>query len=198
MSGDQKTLDFYTREAAAYADYASQEKRAPLLDHLANALPPGGSVLDFGCGSGWAGGLFKGMGFAVQGFDGSEGLAEEARARYDIPVTVGRFEDLDAVAAYDGIWASFCLLHDSREAMPGHLGRLFQALRSPGHIYIGLKEGTGQSRDNLGRLYTYFAVDEMHGLLTAAGFTGVTTETEPSTGYDGTTVNSMHIFARRD
>jgi SAM-dependent methyltransferase len=197
VGGDQQTLEFYTREAAAYADYASQEKRSALLDKLAAALPPGGSVLDFGCGSGWAGGLFRKNGFDVEGFDGSEGLAAEARTRYNIPVTVGRFEDLSETDRYDGIWASFCLLHDSREAMPGHLARLHRGLRPEGLIYIGLKEGVGQSRDSLGRLYTYFTVEEMRRLMTAAGFTGFDVQTEPSTGYDGASVNSMHIFAQR-
>ena len=197
MGGDDKTLDFYTREAAAYADYASQEKRSPLLSRFAETLPPGGDVLDFGCGSGWAANRFADLGFNAAGFDGSDGLAQEARQRYGIDVTVGRFEEFDANAAYDGIWASFCLLHDSRAAMPGHLSRLHAALRAGGGIYIGLKEGEGESRDSLGRLYTYFSQPEMRGYLKDAGFTGVAMETETSTGYDGVPVSSLHIFARR-
>lgn len=197
MGGDDATLSFYTREASAYAEYASAEKRSPLLIRFAESLPAGGDVLDFGCGSGWAANRFKGMGFQATGFDGSAGLAAEAKERYGVDVTVGRFEEFSADHAYDGIWASFCLLHDSREAMPGHLGRLNAALRPGGKIYIGLKEGEGRSRDSLGRLYTYFSEPEMKGLMETAGFTGFEAEIEPSTGYDGTPTNSMHIFATR-
>lgn len=197
MGGDDQTLDFYTSEAKAYADYASAEKRSPLLIRFAESLPAGGDVLDFGCGSGWAANRFKSMGFHASGFDGSAGLAAEAKERYGVDVTVGRFEDFSADQAYDGIWASFCLLHDSREAMPGHLGRLQAALRPGGQIYIGLKEGEGRSRDSLGRLYTYFSEPEMSGLMDTAGFTGFSAEIESTTGYDGADVNSMHIFATR-
>jgi SAM-dependent methyltransferase len=198
MSGDEATLDFYTREAAAYADYTSQEKRSPLLVRFAEFLPAGGDVLDFGCGSGWGANRFNEMGFRAVGFDGSEGLAAEARERYGVDVTVGRFDSFDAEAAYDGIWASFCLLHDTRAAMPGHLVRLHRALRPGGALYVGLKQGEGESRDSLGRLYTYFGADEMTGYLTDAGFGRIEIETDQTTGYDGADVISMHIFAHRD
>lgn len=197
MSGDDQTLDFYTREAAAYAEYASKEKRSPILTAFADRLPRGGDVLDFGCGSGWAANRFIQLGFTASGFDGSAGLAAEARSRYGVNVTVGRFEDFAEKAAYDGIWASFCLLHDGRAAMPGHLTRLRTALRPGGSIYIGLKEGTGQSRDKLNRLYTYFSEAEMRDLMLSAGFSGFTAQIEPSTGYDGSTIDSMHIIANR-
>lgn len=196
MGGDDQTLAFYTTEAEAYAEYASAEKRSPLLIRFAESLPPGGNVLDFGCGSGWAANRFRDLGLTSTGFDGSQGLADEAKRRYGVDVAVGRFEEFSAPGAYDGIWASFCLLHDSREAMPGHLARLHDALRPGGRIYIGLKEGEGRHRDSLGRLYTYFTEVEMRGLMTAAGFQDITAEIEPSTGYDGTAVNSLHLFAR--
>ena len=197
MGGDAETLDFYTREATAYADHTAGEADHPAVDRFLDMLAPGGRVLDFGCGPGWAAGRFKERGFRVEGFDGSEGLAAEARTRYGIEVTVGRFEEFRADQSFDGIWASFCLLHDSREAMPGHLTRLVAALNPGGAFYIGLKEGEGQERDDLGRLYTYFTEAEMRELLTAAGFTGIEAETEPSVGFSGQPCTSMHLFCRR-
>jgi len=197
MGGDPETLDFYSREAAAYADHVAGEAASPEVARFAASLPPGGRVLDFGCGPGWAAAAFADLGFQAEGFDGSPGLAAEAKARYGIDVTVGQFEEFAANAAYDGIWASFSLLHDSRAAMPGHLARLRRALRPGGLIYVGLKEGTGRSRDTLGRLYTYFTEPEMRGLMTAAGFDDIAAETEPATSFDGTPATSLHIFARR-
>ncbi len=195
--GDEATLDFYTREAAAYADYAAREAGSPWLARFAAMLPPDGAVLDFGCGSGWAAGQFAAMGLTATGFDGSAGLAAEARRRQGIPVTVGRFDELDAEAAFDGVWASFSLLHDSRAAMPGHLARLHRALRPGGALYLGLKCGEGESRDSLGRLYTYFGEAEIASLLAAASFAVTASETEPSAGYDGAPAVSLHVLARR-
>ena len=197
MGGDAATLDFYTREAAAYADHVKDEAGSPQLARFATMLPPGGDVLDFGCGPGWAGGWLLEQGFKVQGFDGSEGLAAEARARYGLDVTVGSFEEFSADGAYDGIWASFCLLHDSRAAMPRHLERLADALRPGGTLYVGLKEGEGEERDDLGRHYTYFTESEMRGLLAEAGFSRLEVETEPSVGFSGVPCTSLHMFARR-
>lgn len=197
MSGaDPATLDWYTREAAAYADYATGAE-CPALDRFAAMLPPGGAVLDFGCGSGWAAARLNGAGLRASGFDASPGLAEEARRRYGIDVTVGPFGELDDIEAYDGIWAAFSLLHDSRAAMPWHLARMHRALRPGGVLYLGLKEGEGESRDSLGRLYTFFREPEVRALLQSAGFTVLASATEPSTGYDGAAVTSLHVFARR-
>lgn len=197
MSSDPDTLAFYTREATKYAEAAVGEKRSPVLAKFAAMLPGGARVLDFGCGSGWAAGQFQSLGFDVAGFDGSEGLAREAKERYGIDVSVGVFSDFGDVDAFDAVWASFCLLHDTREAMPDNLERLATALRTDGHLYVGLKEGEGMERDNLGRRYTYFSQPEMRGLLEAAGFTVLSMTTEPSVGFDGSPCTSLHIFAKR-
>lgn len=198
MAADPATLAFYSREAAAYATYASAEKRTPILIDFARSLPEGGDVLDFGCGSAWAANRFRELGFTATGFDGSEGLADEARARYGIDVTVGTFQDFADEAAFDGIWASFCLLHDTRAAMPGNLARLHRALRPGGALYLGLKEGEGEHRDSLDRLYTYFTEPEIRGLLADAGFRVTWLLSEPGKGYDGTEIHSLHVFAHRD
>ena len=197
MCADPATLAFYNREAAAYAGYSEDFTENGWLTRFAEGLAPGAAVLDFGSGSAWAAHWLSGRGFAAEAFDGSEGLAREARRRYGIGVTVGRFEDFDRIARYDGIWASFCLLHDSRDAMPGHLARLQAALRPGGRLYLGLKAGIGERRDRLGRRYTYYAEDEIEGLLAAAGFRVVETTAEASKSYDGSPDTVLHILARR-
>jgi SAM-dependent methyltransferase len=186
MTADNETLAFYDGEAAAYATYASDKAERVWLKRFTGKLAPGTPVLDFGCGSGWAAHVFQGLGFKISAFDGSAGLAAEARLRYGIEVRVGRFEDLDDEGLYGGVWASFCLLHDTREAMPGHLW-----------LYLGLKEGTGESRDRLGRRYTYFGKAEIEALLKAAGFAELEVTVEQATGYDGSKTGMMHILARR-
>lgn len=199
MGGDEETLEFYTREATAYAEHVLEELDKPWLSRFAAMVPAGGKVLDFGCGPGWAANWLNEQGFQVEAFDGSEGFAQEARQRYGLDVTVGRFEEFAApLAHFDGIWCCFSLLHDTREAMPGHLERLAAALVPGGAFYIGLKEGTGAERDSIGRLYTYFGRAEMRGLLSAAGFTVESVETEEIAGFDGTPSTGLHIYAIRD
>ena len=197
MSGDSGTLAFYDNEAEAYAEFAAGHAVPDVLRDFAGMLPDGASVLDFRCGSGGARHWLARQGLDVTGFDGSEGLAQQARDRYGLEVTVGRFEDFNAETPHDGIWASFCLLHDRREAMPGHLNRLGAALRPGGVLYVGLIHGEGEHRDSLGRLYTHFTDAEMAELLGAAGFVDITSSHEPSQHYDGTPATNLHILARR-
>lgn len=196
--GDEKTIAFYDLEAPIYSDHTANTAMSPILGDFASRLPTGATVLDFGCGAAWAANRFRKLGFQVSAFDGSAGLAAEARRKYGIDVTVGRFEDFDETGAYEGIWASFCLLHDSREAMPGHLQRLHCALTPCGQLYLGLKEGEGSYRDRLDRLYVYYTEPEIRDLLTQARFRVTKVTHDRNEGYDGSDVRELHIFAERD
>ncbi len=195
---DERTLAFYSAEAPVYADAEVTDDAIVQLNAFADMVPAGGDILDFGCGSGWAAAWFQDRGFQVRGFDGSDGLVEEARKRFGLTVDVGQFSEFRATNSYDGIWASFCLLHDRRDAMPDHLSRIRDALRRGSAFYLGLKTGSGERRDRLGRLYTYFGVDEITGLLTTAGFRVTEISTFRATGYEGRLDDCMHILATRD
>ena len=195
---DRETLDFYEGQAATYADYMAAGKRVPWLDRFMALLPAGAAVLDLGCGSAWAAARMREAGFEVSAMDASPALAAEARARYGIEVRVAPFSALDAEGAYDAVWASFSLLHDSRAAMPGNLARIRRALRPGGLLYLGLKEGEGAHRDRLGRLYTYFGADELARLLGEAGFTEIERAGETGESYDGSPTRFIQVLARRD
>ena len=54
--------------------------------------------------------------------------------------------------------------------MPRHLAALHAALKPGGLFHIGLKTGTGEKRDALGRFYTYYTEAELEDLLSDAGF----------------------------
>ena len=40
-----------------------------------------------------------------------------------------------------------------------------------GIFHLGMKVGTGEKRDALGRFYTYYSVEELTEILVTAGFT---------------------------
>lgn len=195
--GDDRTLAFYTGDAKNYAKFADPDTDPAALLTFTAALSPGASVLDFGCGSAWAANRFRKLGFEVAAFDGSAGLAAEAKALYDIDVTVGPFEAFDRIDAFDGIWASFCLLHDTREALPGHIARLHAALRPRGQFYLGLIEGEGFERDSFDRRYTYFTEPEIRAVLDHAGFDVSEVVRMPGKRYDGSPIFELHFHAQR-
>ena len=200
MAIDAKTREAYERDAARYADMTNEEAEAVRahLEEVAAAMPPGGRVLDLGCGPAWAAAWFAARGFEIHAIDASPALAAEALSRYGIEVEIADIAQLDVAGAYDGIWASFSLLHLDRSAMPIMLGRLARALRPGGMLYLGMKEGQGDERDDLGRYYSYFGEQELLELLRGTGFSARTAERRVATGLAGVDSTGLHILARRN
>ncbi|MEL6765601.1 MAG: class I SAM-dependent methyltransferase [Pseudomonadota bacterium] len=196
-AADTATIAFYDTNAADYAAAASCPEGFDHLGRFMADLPAGASVLDFGCGDGWAAGRLAAEGFDVLGMDASEGLLALAGARPGVRVRRAFFEALDDRAAYDGVWASFSLLHAPRAALPGHITRIARALRPRGRLYLGLKEGEGERRDALGRLYSYFAPGEVADHLAAAGFEPPEIERVPGTGMANDCTHYLHFHTRR-
>ena len=53
------------------------------------------------------------------------------------------FDQFKAQDIYDGIWASFSLLHAAREDIPTFLQNIHSAIKSGGVLYIAMKLGVG-------------------------------------------------------
>ena len=68
-------------------------------------------ILDLGCGSGRDTRHFLSEGYAVSAADGSSELCRIAKENTGIIVKEMDFLDLDAYAAYQGIWACASILH---------------------------------------------------------------------------------------
>ncbi|MEO1275954.1 MAG: class I SAM-dependent methyltransferase, partial [Pseudomonadota bacterium] len=160
MSFDPETIRVYDGAAETYrARFGEREASANLLAFAA-LLPAGGAVLDLGCGPGTSALHLQAQDFVVEGMDASSEMVAIARSA-GISARQGAFEALDAVEAYDGVWANFSLLHAPRADLPDHFAAIRRALRPEGIFHIGMKIGTGHARDRLGRLYTYVGVEEL-------------------------------------
>ncbi len=198
MTTDAETLAFYDAEAPVYADHLGDGGRAPYLMKFIAALPAGGRALDLGAGPGWAAARMAAAGLDVLAWDASAGLLAEAERRHGLRTRRARFDELDDEAAWDGIWASFSLLHAAKADMPRLLAACARALRPGGLLYLGLKAGVGERRDRLGRLYAYYEADELEVLLAGAGLAARDVRERPAeAGYDGTPTRALHAFARR-
>ncbi|MGP1281911.1 MAG: class I SAM-dependent methyltransferase [Parasphingopyxis sp.] len=157
MSGgeDPATLAFYQAEwrdvCAAHRRFRTSLK---LGDFLAR-LPRGARILELGCGGGRDTKEVIAAGFDVDATDGCAEIAADTAAYLGHPVRAMRFEELSAMAAYDGIWAEACLLHVRRSHLPNVLGNVHRALRPGGLFQASYKAGEAEGYDELGRYFNF-------------------------------------------
>ena len=138
------SIDYYDRNGAAFfarsahADLGAAQAR--FLEHV----PEGGSILEAGCGSGRDALAFAQAGYAVTAFDGSARMVELATAHTGLPVLHKRFDEVDWVDAFDGIWSCACLLHVPRSELHGVMARLARALKPGGGWFMSFKYGDSE------------------------------------------------------
>ena len=186
MSTDSRTIAAYDAKAADYADRFAADRPDRHLTAFIAALPEGARVLDLGCGPGTASAFLRAAGMSPDPVDAAPAMVALANDRHAIDARLASFDDIDAVAKYDGIWANFSLLHAPRADLPRHLAALHRALKPGGLFHIGMKTGAGEARDTLDRFYCYVGREELLGLLAAAGFTVISAFEGRETGLAGT------------
>ena len=193
---DKETLRVYDAKAADYAKLIdSDTKENPYLERFITRLPTGGRVLDLGCGPGLAATRMANAGLQVDAMDGSAEMVAMAAQHDGVTAWQATFDQITGTDIYDGIWANFCLLHASKEAMPHHLAAMVTALKPGGAFHIGMKLGSGSQRDAIGRLYSYYSEPELITLLGAAGLTAGETDHGRTVGLDGTEADWIVVAA---
>lgn len=180
---DQQTLQFYAENAARYAQHRTRPSGEKLTAFLA-ALPAGARILELGCGNGMDAEHMLAQGFPVDATDGTPALVTEAQKRIGNAARLMRFADLEAEAAYDGVWACASLLHVPAATLPDILARVRRALRPGGVFVASFKAGGGEGRDSMGRYYNYPSAETLKAAYRAAGWTDIALETKMGSGFD--------------
>ena len=152
---ENSTLSYYNTNAHSFVSSTLSVDFTQTQDKFLHLLPPTASILDFGCGSGRDTKYFLDAGMQVDATDGSEELCRLASEYTGIPVRQMLFEELDAKAQYDGIWACSSILHLSKESLKDVLRKMIAALKENGIIYTSFKYGTFEGERN-GRFFTDF------------------------------------------
>jgi len=186
MSADVETLAVYDAKAQDYARLVVSKAEHKSLAEFVADLPDRARVLDLGCGPGHYAAEMLRLGCRVDAVDGSAAMVELARQVDGLNVWQAFFDELDAENIYDGVWASFSLLHAPREKLPQHMAQIKRAIKTGGVFHIGMKLGDAESRDVLGRAYTYVTEAELLALLKDAGFEPYETYLGEGAGLSGT------------
>ena len=194
---DDATLQFYRRNAEAYAGREITSRHARMAKFLA-LLPAGAAILELGCGAGADSAEMIARGYDVTPTDGSPELAEIASRKLGRPVDTLLFHDLKAVAAYDGVWANACLLHVPREQLAGVLALIHRALKPGGAFYASYKAGEDDGRDALDRYYNYPTEDWLRATYGEAGaWRDLSIETGKVRGFDDAMAEMLFVLARK-
>lgn len=194
---DDTTMRFYAQNAATYASRARRLPEERLKDFLA-LLPTGASILELGTGGGQDALAMLEQGFDVSPTDASPELAVEAERLIGRAVAIMRFDELEAQAFYDGVWASACLLHAPAEELTDDLRRIHHALKPGGHFVASFKAGNGPGYDSLGRYYNYPRREELLAhYRDAAAWAALNVEEVDGGGYDGRPTRWLWVMARK-
>lgn len=169
---DAQTLAVYDAKIEDYKSLTAAQPGAALKQFIA-AIPVGGSVLDLGCGPGFAAAEMARQGLQATATDASPEMARAAAEHAGVTARCEDFTALPNTPTYDGIYANFSLLHGRKADFANHIAACRAALTLNGYLHLGLKQGTGEERDAIGRFYSYYMPDELRGILTNAGFTVV-------------------------
>ncbi len=167
---DRKTIDAYTSRVSDYLQMPLPAEQLEARQAFADAISAGGYVLDLGSGPGSDSAFLMRQGLKVRALDATPAFVDHAREN-GVDAHLGTFEDVTEEAEYDGIYASFSLLHAPRADFPRHLSAIHRALKPGGQLFLGMKLGTGEHRDDLDRYYTYYSQPEIETALADAGFT---------------------------
>ena len=194
---DEQTLQFYRSNAAAYAGREISSRQVRLTAFLA-LLAPDATILELGCGAGGDTAEMLARGFDVLPSDGSPEMAEVASRRLGRPVATLLFSDLEAVEAYDGVWANACLLHVPRDELASVLKRIWRALKPGGTFYASFKTGDAEGRDTLDRYYNYPTPEWLRETYASAGNWGsFDIETGEVIGFDNKWAPMLFVMVRK-
>ena len=170
---DRLTLAAYDHDAAAFAkDWHAQPAPADLHDIVRRFFIRGGTTADIGCGSGREVAWLNANRFPAVGYDASDGLLAEARARYPhLDFAHAELPELRGIAAntFDNLLCETVIMHLDRALIAPSVARMLDIVKPGGMFYLSWRvtEGADQ-RDQHRRLYAAFDASLVMAEISAA------------------------------
>jgi ubiquinone/menaquinone biosynthesis C-methylase UbiE len=190
-----ETVAVYDSIAGSFADRHWRTRLDGHMAVLVDRLPPGGRVLDAGCGPGRDCAWLTELGFRPVGVDASTGMLDQARRRAPGPDYLrGDLRVLPlATSSVDAVWMCASLLHLARADAAAALGEARRVARTGAPLYVGVQEGRGEERRPDGRHFIYWSLPELVAAVDAAGF-----DVDPRSGSTSGPVTwvAVHAVAR--
>lgn len=147
------TLSWYRDNAIQYAEETRNSLVLDALWEFLSRMKEGGTILDYGSGSGRDSAYFLDKGFSVDSLDGSAEMKAQAERLFGIKVKLSSFLSLEEKDKYDGIWAQASILHLEEHDLRVALTLIERALKRDGVFYSSFRKGEEDGYEK-GRWYT--------------------------------------------
>ncbi|MGB0163266.1 MAG: class I SAM-dependent methyltransferase [Candidatus Puniceispirillaceae bacterium] len=194
---DKQTIKAYDSNVDTYKKMVSKLPDLETLQAFIAELPQGALVLDWGSGPGYLANRMRQAGLKPVCSDASAEMVAAAQQDFGLEARQEPFSALQAVSLYQGIWANFSLLHAERADFPQHIAAAATALVPSGVFYLALKSGSGDARDDLGRLYAYYTQAELEDITRTYGLQVIRIFTGRSAGMSGKPENWVGLLCRK-
>lgn len=147
------TLSWYRDNAIQYAEETRNSLVLDALWEFLSRMKEGGTILDYGSGSGRDSAYYLDKGFSVDSLDGSAEMKAQAERLFGIKVKLASFLSLEEKDKYDGIWAQASILHLEEHDLRVALTLIERALKRDGVFYSSFRKGEEDGYEK-GRWYT--------------------------------------------
>lgn len=151
----KETIDYYNKNAQTYYNLTANVDMKALCDKFLKYVIPGGKIIDIGSGSGRDIKYFRSKGYKAKGIDASYELCRISKEQ-GLDVENVSIQDWIPKECYDGIWANASLVHITLEELEDFLVKAKGCLKKKGIIYVSMKAGLKNERDEKGRFFCLF------------------------------------------
>ena len=162
------SVNYYDVHAEEYATLTVNADMSEIREKFFLYLPAGAAVMDAGCGGGRDSLYFIKKGYVVTMLDASAGMCKCAEKLTGRKALCMKFDEIDFVDQFDGIWACASLLHVPEKELETILEKFHRALRGGGVLYASWKYGEGERLDGE-RSYTDMTEEKLKNLLARVG-----------------------------
>jgi 2-polyprenyl-3-methyl-5-hydroxy-6-metoxy-1,4-benzoquinol methylase len=176
---DSATLRYYSQNAHAVAQ-RYEDVKSPLASRFARVFPPGGRILDIGCGSGRDLAELHRQGYQALGVDATPefvDLAQETHPELTGKIAYGTLPELGIPfeGEFDGVLCSAVLMHiDTADLLNAALS-IKSCLKVNGRLLLSIpatrSDTDDQERDANGRLFKTYSPGYLRLIFERLGFT---------------------------
>ena len=132
---------WYNTNASKFITDTMNADMSAIRDRFLAYIPPGGSILDAGCGPGRDAKAFMDAGYDVYAIDASQAMVDHCRTITGGRVTLAAFQDYETEIKFDGIWACASLLHLEPHELKSVIKKFAGFLKPGGIFFMSFKYG---------------------------------------------------------